>query len=64
MQVEKKIGRLRIGDRVLDTGGTEDLFAVTNIRNGDAGAVDVTFDGVTVQTYHFLDVVTVEVQHG
>lgn len=62
MQVKRAIERLRIGDRVNDEGGTDQLCTVTNIWHGDKGMVDVTFDGVTVQTYHFTDVVTVEAQ--
>jgi preprotein translocase subunit YajC len=60
MLVKRAIERLRIGDKVQDAGGTEQLCTVTNIWH-EKGKVDITFDGVTVQTYHFTDVVTVEV---
>lgn len=62
MLVKRAIERLRVGDKVLDAGGTEQLHTVTNIWHGCEGVVDVTFDGVTVQDFHFTDVVTVEVQ--
>lgn len=62
MQVKRAIERLRTGDRVKDEGGTEDFFTVTDIRHHDKGRVDVTFEGVLTNTYHFIDVVTVEVQ--